>query len=65
MSPTRSAPLRAAITEAIWGMVIADAVAMPVHWFYQIDEIKKRYNGWIDGESELVESILKLIDHLM
>jgi len=49
MSPTRSAPLRAAITEAIWGMVIADAVAMPVHWFYQIDEIKKRYNGWIDG----------------
>jgi len=49
MSPVRSAALKNAISEAIWGMVIADAVAMPVHWFYQIDEIKKRYNGWITG----------------
>jgi len=49
MSPVRSAALKNAISEAIWGMVIADAVAMPVHWFYQIDEIKRRYNGWIQG----------------
>jgi len=45
----RSAGLKEAVSEAIWGMVIADAVAMPVHWFYQIEEIKKRYNGWIQG----------------
>jgi len=45
----RSAGLQKAISEAIWGMVIADAIAMPVHWFYQIDEIKRRYNGWIQG----------------
>ena len=49
MSPVRSAALKNAISEAVWGMVIADAVAMPVHWFYQIEEIKKRYNGWIQG----------------
>ena len=46
----RSAGLQKAISEAIWGMVIADAIAMPVHWFYQIDEIKRRYNGWIQGK---------------
>ena len=45
----RSSALKEAVSEAIWGMVIADAVAMPVHWFYQIEEIKKRYNGWIQG----------------
>lgn len=49
MSPARSAALENAISESIWGMVIADAVAMPVHWFYQIDEIKKRYGGWLQG----------------
>ena len=47
----RSAGLKEAVSEAIWGMVIADAVAMPVHWFYQIEEIKKRYNGWIQGNT--------------
>lgn len=49
MSSVRSVALKNAICESIWGMVIADAVAMPVHWFYQIDEIKKRYDGWITG----------------
>jgi len=46
---SRSPTLQKAISEAIWGMAIADALAMPVHWFYQIEEIKKRYNGWITG----------------
>lgn len=49
MTSIRSSCLQKAISEAIWGMVITDAVAMPVHWFYQIEEIKNRYNGWIQG----------------
>ena len=56
----RSSALKEAVSEAIWGMVIADAVAMPVHWFYQIEEIKKRYNGWIQGNVSPVFPLLKI-----
>ena len=58
----RSSALKEAVSEAIWGMVIADAVAMPVHWFYQIEEIKKRYNGWIQGNAFHQFPLLKIYE---
>ncbi|XP_074657459.1 uncharacterized protein LOC141910646 [Tubulanus polymorphus] len=33
--------------EAIWGMLVADSLSMPVHWFYRPPDIKRLYNGWI------------------
>ncbi|XP_060083094.1 uncharacterized protein LOC132562369 [Ylistrum balloti] len=33
----------------LWGMLIADALAMPVHWYYNPDDIKKGYGGWLTG----------------
>jgi ADP-ribosylglycohydrolase len=34
---------------AIWGMLIADALAMPVHWYYNPDDIKHGYGSWLTG----------------
>ena len=28
-------------------MFVADAVAMPVHWYYDVAHIKEDFNGWI------------------
>lgn len=33
----------------IWAASIADALAMPVHWFYDINMIPKVYGNWISG----------------
>lgn len=38
--------------EALWGMFIADALAMPVHWYYNPDDIKDGYGGWLTGYRE-------------
>lgn len=34
---------------ALWGMLIADALAMPVHWYYNPQDIKRGYGGWLTG----------------
>ncbi len=33
------------ITNALWGLFIADALAMPAHWFYDTENIPKAFNG--------------------
>jgi hypothetical protein len=44
-----SARLQRAKQEALWGMFIADALAMPVHWYYNPSDIKSGYGGWLTG----------------
>jgi ADP-ribosylglycohydrolase len=34
-------------SESLWGLVVADALAMPVHWFYNPSDIKRFYGGWL------------------
>nr|XP_002128562.1 uncharacterized protein LOC100185653 [Ciona intestinalis] len=36
-----------ALRLAIKGMFIGDSVAMPVHWYYNVLDIKRDFNGWI------------------
>ena len=36
-------------TEAFWGLFIGDALAMPVHWYYNPADIHKGYGGWLTG----------------
>ncbi|XP_076453534.1 uncharacterized protein LOC143288786 [Babylonia areolata] len=35
--------------ETVYGMLVADAVAMPVHWYYNPPDIKKAYGQWLTG----------------
>lgn len=44
-----SAKLQKAKQEALWGMFVADALAMPVHWYYNPSDIKSGYGGWLTG----------------
>ncbi|XP_061171755.1 uncharacterized protein LOC133181237 isoform X1 [Saccostrea echinata] len=44
-----SAKLQKAKQEALWGMFVADALAMPVHWYYNPADIKSGYGGWLTG----------------
>ncbi|XP_057715516.1 uncharacterized protein LOC130931057 [Corythoichthys intestinalis] len=37
------------VSEALWAMCAADAMSMPVHWYYNIHDIKKDFGGWISG----------------
>ncbi|KAM4601953.1 uncharacterized protein ACJ7VT_019959 isoform 2-T4 [Polymixia lowei] len=37
------------VREALWGMCTADAMSMPVHWYYNTDDIKNDFGGWISG----------------
>ncbi|KAJ8004052.1 hypothetical protein DPEC_G00154790 [Dallia pectoralis] len=41
--------VRRSVQEALWGMCAADAMSMPVHWYYNIDDIRKDFGGWITG----------------
>ena len=34
---------------ALWGMLVADALAMPVHWYYNPQDIHDGYGGWLTG----------------
>lgn len=36
-----------ALKNALWGMFVADALAMPVHWYYNRDNIKAEFEGGI------------------
>lgn len=33
------------IQNALWGLFIGDALAMPVHWYYNPENIKKDFAG--------------------
>ncbi|XP_010884377.2 uncharacterized protein LOC105019702 [Esox lucius] len=41
--------VRSSVQEALWGMCAADAMSMPVHWYYNIDDIRRDFGGWITG----------------
>ncbi|KAG5851594.1 hypothetical protein ANANG_G00053310 [Anguilla anguilla] len=39
--------VRRSAGEALWGMCAADAMSMPVHWYYTVQDIKNDFGGWI------------------
>ncbi|KAM7365847.1 hypothetical protein PAMP_016745 [Pampus punctatissimus] len=39
------------VSEALWAMCAADAASMPVHWYYDIHDIRRDFGGWISGFS--------------
>ncbi|XP_059158568.1 uncharacterized protein LOC131942681 [Physella acuta] len=41
--------VKKAKAEAVWGLFVADAVAMPAHWYYEPSDIKHDYGGWLKG----------------
>ena len=40
---------RTRMQEALWGLFAADALAMPVHWYYNRDNIKNAFSGGVSG----------------
>ncbi|WAR27302.1 hypothetical protein MAR_013006 [Mya arenaria] len=45
---------------AVWGMLIADALSMPVHWYYNPDDIRRGYGGtgWHNKSQPVVGSVI-------
>lgn len=41
--------VRRSVAEALWAMCAADSMSMPVHWYYNIDDIRRDFGGWISG----------------
>ncbi|KAM9836133.1 uncharacterized protein ACBR49_019791 [Aulostomus maculatus] len=39
------------VSEALWAMCAADAMSMPVHWYYDVHDIRRDFGGWISGFS--------------
>jgi ADP-ribosyl-[dinitrogen reductase] hydrolase len=37
------------IKNALWGLFIGDALAMPAHWYYNVDNIKRDFDGGVTG----------------
>jgi ADP-ribosylglycohydrolase len=37
------------LQNALWGLFIGDALAMPAHWYYKLDNIPKVFDGGIRG----------------
>lgn len=37
--------------EAFWAMCAADSMSMPVHWYYDVQDIRRDFGGWISGFS--------------
>nr|XP_057907250.1 uncharacterized protein LOC131104263 isoform X2 [Doryrhamphus excisus] len=52
------------VSEALWAMCAADAMSMPVHWYYNVHDIRRDFGGWISGfrspRTEHPSSILSL-----
>lgn len=42
-------PVRRSVSSALWGMCAADSVSMPVHWYYDVDDIRRDFGGWMSG----------------
>jgi len=45
------AQVRRSVGEALWAMCAADAMSMPVHWYYDVHDIRRDFGGWIGGFS--------------
>lgn len=43
------AQVRRSVSEALWAMCAADSMSMPVHWYYDISDIRRDFGGWISG----------------
>lgn len=43
------AQVRRSVGEALWAMCAADSMSMPVHWYYDVDDIRRDFGGWISG----------------
>ncbi|XP_035492813.1 uncharacterized protein LOC118312381 isoform X1 [Scophthalmus maximus] len=41
--------VRRAVSEALWAMCAADSASMPVHWYYDVQDIRRDFGGWITG----------------
>lgn len=41
--------VRQAVCEAFWAMCAADSMSMPVHWYYNIQDIRRDFGGWISA----------------
>lgn len=37
------------VSEALWGVCAADALSMPVHWYYNTADIRRDFSGWIQS----------------
>ncbi len=42
-------PVRKRLVNALWGSFIGDALSVPVHWYYNRDNIRADFNGGITG----------------
>ncbi|XP_069019914.1 uncharacterized protein [Embiotoca jacksoni] len=40
---------RRAVGEALWAMCAGDSMSMPVHWYYDVQDIRRDFGGWITG----------------
>lgn len=49
LSSGEMAQVRRSVSEALWAMCAADSMSMPVHWYYDIDDIRRDFGGWISG----------------
>ncbi|XP_076579793.1 uncharacterized protein LOC143316013 [Chaetodon auriga] len=43
------AQVRRSVGEALWAMCAADSMSMPVHWYYDINDIWRDFGGWISS----------------
>ena len=43
---------RRRLQNALWGLFIGDALAMPAHWYYSVDNIRKVFDGGIRDYQE-------------
>ncbi|XP_054479659.1 uncharacterized protein LOC129111649 isoform X2 [Anoplopoma fimbria] len=41
--------VRRSVSNALWAMCAADSMSMPVHWFYDVDDIRRDFGGWMSG----------------
>jgi hypothetical protein len=60
---TASAVARDRMKGALFGMFVGDAVAMPVHWMYNLRDLKSDYGeirGYVAPKEKLRNSILSL-----
>lgn len=49
-SNSRTSPnRRQRIENALWGLFVGDALAMPAHWFYKLENIRNTFDGGIRG----------------
>lgn len=41
--------MRRSVSEALWAVCAADSMSMPVHWYYDVQDIRRDFGGWISG----------------